>query len=405
MRSNTSIHEGRLATAQRRRRARHRLVATSGTGTGTGMVGIGIVCVRTWHTNTVEYMIRAEGRDGTACSVVFASLERLSQLRAELHAAGVAEAATTPFYIPPSAEQSIENQIALLDAWLAAQLSCNDPRATPVLARFLPVPSYLSLVHATPSPSPAWIHDGRVRRGVRARPTQLQAAQRRLAYAMLVMDTDDGEAEAEAGEQTWLTPAVFGLLCTDLHEQVGRSIAGLHYPRTHPTPEALVKVLQRRARVAAQARNGQKRAQQCLASEGVELQRLIDAGADVNGKTEFMDTPLKAAASAGDTTAIQLLLDAKASVDDCGQTYSQRTPLMLAALKSHERAMELLLDHGADVTLASSDGTSVVDVVTANYRIFSERMHARLGLLVHNNIQLSAYLVHTALHAISQPSP
>jgi hypothetical protein len=321
-------------------------------------------------------MIRAAGRDGVARSVVFASFARLAELRAELHAVGVAEATATSFHLPPSIDQTIENQIALLNHWLAAQFSSSNPLAAPVLARFLPVPSYLALVHATPSPSPPWVSDGWIRRGVRARPTRLQAAQRRLAFAMLELAPDD--ADAEAGEPTWLTSSlILDLLCNDVQEQVGKAMGGLDYPQNQPTPEALIEVIHRRATAMKQARSSQQRAQRWLISE---LKRLIDASVDVDGNNEFMETPLKAAAAAGDSAAIHLLLDAKASVDECGQSYSQRTPLMMAANGTHESAVEVLLERGADDTLVDTDGRSVADIVLAQPGKFSKKMHALVGL-------------------------
>lgn len=324
-------------------------------------------------------MIRAAGRDGVARSVAFVSFARLVELRAELHAVGVAEATAMAFHLPPSADQSIENQIALLEIWLAAQFSCTNPLATPVLARFLPVPAYLSLVHAMPSPSPPWISDGWIRHGVRAKPTRLQAAQRRLAFAMLELASDD--AEAEVGEPTWLTSSlILDLLCNDVQEQVGKAMGGLDYPQNQPTPEALIGVIQRRALATKQNWNNQQRVQRLLMSEGAELKRLIDAGANVDGQNAFMETPLKAAAAAGDYTAIQLLLDARASVDYCGQSYSKRTPLMLAASGTHERAMEVLTDHGADATLVDTNGRSVANIVLAQPGKFSKEMHALVGL-------------------------
>ena len=75
------------------------------------------------------------------------------------------------------------------------------PRAASVIAKFLPTPSYLSLVIDTPSPSAPWVSDNWARRGVRATPTRLQAAQRRLAFALAeltpTIDNDDEDADDE----------------------------------------------------------------------------------------------------------------------------------------------------------------------------------------------------------------
>ena len=312
-----------------------------------GLASIGIVGVCT-GTRT-GFLIRADGSDGVAGSVVCASWPRLVELREELHAAGLTAAGETAFHVPPSDDPSMQRQVAVLDAWLVAQLSAaqrDHPRAASVIAKFLPTPSYLSLVIDTPSPSAPWVSDNWARRGVRATPTRLQAAQRRLAFALAeltpTIDNDDEDADDPASESSWLSSyLIVDLLCGDIQKRIGEAMQGIDYPINQPTPEALVQAV--RGGVGSNPRLARARQYQTA-----ELKRMIDAGANVDAETAFKDTPLKAAALEGNTAAITLLLDAKASVDHCGQTYSQRTPLLLASQAGHQDAVDLLLSRGAD---------------------------------------------------------
>jgi len=135
----------------------------------------------------------------------------------------------------------------------------------------------------------------------------------------------------------------------DVQEQIGSEMTGIDYPRSQPTPEALVAAARTAGTTRVQQGRDIHRKEERVRQHGrLELKRMIDAGADVDGETAFKDTALKAAAGSGNTAAIDLLLDAGASVDLCGATYLQHTPLLVAAKAGHAKATALLLSRGAD---------------------------------------------------------
>ncbi len=86
------------------------------------------------------------------------------------------------------------------------------------------------------------------------------------------------------------------------------------------------------------------------------VERLIDHGADVNVRNEFLgDTPLEVAATLGHVEVVRRLLAAGADVTigtECG------TPLHMAAYSGRADVAALLLDHGADPNAHTPDGTT-----------------------------------------------
>ena len=275
----------------RKRIRRNNFVRTaSASGAPERVTALGIVGVRTslptvqglgYKPPGVKYIIRGAGSNGVARAYVSATLDQLAVLRAELHNAGVGAATDNIFYLPPSLAVGQANQASVLDEWLTAQLS--DELAAPILNKFLPCPSYLALVCADPSPSPSWI-----RPGSRVKPTRLQAAQRRLAFALAELEPPD---ESESTDMpVWLSSSlIVDLLCGDVQEQIGLGMSGIQYPHTQPTPEALVAA----SRVAGTKRLGlTPLRKECLRLRDLaELTRLIDAGPQqcemaVGGKSE-----------------------------------------------------------------------------------------------------------------------
>ena len=292
----------------------------------------------------IEFRIRATGSNNIVASLVYVSLSELHELREELHNAGVAAASETAFYPQPCSNIADESARygVVLDAWLKAQLSCDDPRAVPALAAFLPVHAYMGLVLTSPSPNtvPAWVEQAAwVRRGVRAKPSKLQAAQRRLALALAEL----GPADLEDDSRRIAISAAVDLLCGDLQEQVGVRIQGIDYPRRQPTPDALVLAVTARV-LPGLSEHTALRVRQL---QTAEIARMIEAGVDVNAKTTYKETPLKAAAACGNTAAVQLLLDARADVDDDAGTLSGHTPLDLATKHGHADTVALLLSRRA----------------------------------------------------------
>ncbi len=88
-----------------------------------------------------------------------------------------------------------------------------------------------------------------------------------------------------------------------------------------------------------------------------EIARLLDAGADIEGKGGFFSlgqTPLAIAVWYGRDEAVRLLLERGANTearDDSGDT-----PLLVAATFGRDKIAELLLEHGADPRVRGEGG-------------------------------------------------
>lgn len=87
--------------------------------------------------------------------------------------------------------------------------------------------------------------------------------------------------------------------------------------------------------------------------------QMIDRDADVN-KPGW--TPLHYAATGGNVSTMQLLLDNHAYIDAASPNGS--TPLMMAAMYGTDTAVKLLLDGGADPTLKNDLGLTAIDFAT-----------------------------------------
>ncbi len=85
-------------------------------------------------------------------------------------------------------------------------------------------------------------------------------------------------------------------------------------------------------------------------NDPVMLRSFLAKGADPDNREWTGQTPLQAAAEAGNVEIMKLLLDAGASVDKRG-VGGAMTPLMYAAQNGRVEAVRLLLGHGADVTV------------------------------------------------------
>lgn len=105
------------------------------------------------------------------------------------------------------------------------------------------------------------------------------------------------------------------------------------------------------------------------------VQRLLDAGADVNAANVFGATPLMAAVAAEDLETAELLLDRGADLE-AAPAMSQggfifgggRTALMWAAFRGDEAMLKLLLDRGAKVDAFTIGGTALTQAAWAERR-------------------------------------
>ena len=90
---------------------------------------------------------------------------------------------------------------------------------------------YLAAVYRRPFDSrPGWARDDR---GWEARPTVLEAAQRRLAFALSLAASRPAQRKPRA-------TAPVEMLVADVVEMVGRGVVGLDYPASPPSVQALV---------------------------------------------------------------------------------------------------------------------------------------------------------------------
>lgn len=87
-----------------------------------------------------------------------------------------------------------------------------------------------------------------------------------------------------------------------------------------------------------------------LAGQTDVVELLIDHGATVDGRNRNGFTALHAAAYGGHDETVQVLLDAGASIDD-QENWVEATPLHLAAEENHLEVADLLLANGAALEL------------------------------------------------------
>ena len=95
------------------------------------------------------------------------------------------------------------------------------------------------------------------------------------------------------------------------------------------------------------------------------VQALLDAGADLEARTEYGVTPLMLAASNNESSVVQALLDAGADLE--ARDVFGNKPLMEAARYNENAAVvQALLDAGADATATNEDGENTWDLIQEN---------------------------------------
>jgi ankyrin repeat protein len=91
---------------------------------------------------------------------------------------------------------------------------------------------------------------------------------------------------------------------------------------------------------------------------------LLAAGASVEARDRFGNTPLLLAAAAGQDEAIKLLLDAGARIDH--RNLAGSSPLLRAAMDNRWRTAVLLLERGADPNLANGQKLGALHAAAYN---------------------------------------
>lgn len=95
-----------------------------------------------------------------------------------------------------------------------------------------------------------------------------------------------------------------------------------------------------------------------------EVKRLLQEGADPNGKDRFGGSALEGAADGGFTEIVRLLVRKGADVNSRGTLGG--TPLILAAAKGHLEVARFLLESKADVNARADTGVTALTVAKQN---------------------------------------
>ncbi len=193
--------------------------------------------------------------------------------------------------------------------------------------------SYLQLVQASPSLAPAWTNHVQ---WARRRPTLLQAAQRRLAWAEVLLPIPVRRA------LDWLV--------SDMVEMVGgQFVIGLMFPQSEPCVASMIAAIK--------------------ASDETELLLLLASSADVNGvdlrpqhahRGASGGTALLAACLHNNVRAVQILVKHGAEVDKSDEIGGW-SPLMVAAGSGYTGAVHELLSAGADWRRKTHLGETALD--------------------------------------------
>ena len=100
-----------------------------------------------------------------------------------------------------------------------------------------------------------------------------------------------------------------------------------------------------------------------IANDIAEIQKIIDAGTEVNTKDALDRTPLHLAAFYGQAKIIDLLIDHGAEVDV--KDHTGLTPLLAAVISGGRTSVKALLERGADIQLANREGQTALHLAAA----------------------------------------
>ncbi|MFK7995872.1 MAG: ankyrin repeat domain-containing protein [Granulosicoccus sp.] len=122
-------------------------------------------------------------------------------------------------------------------------------------------------------------------------------------------------------------------------------------------------------------------------NNGVAVDSLLAAGTSpdilVGG-----NTPLRLAASSGDSTIVESLLIAGADVDNPALSAKRHSPLMVAIINNNHEAAAMLLDHGANVNHLDYRGLSAMEhAVITDQRQGSETFGDLLSMHINSRIE------------------
>jgi ankyrin repeat protein len=132
--------------------------------------------------------------------------------------------------------------------------------------------------------------------------------------------------------------------------------APLHEAVTNGDIEGAAQLIQRGAALEEVDEDGETPlTAAALAGESVIVELLIEHGAQVNGRNAGGFTALHAAAYNGHITIVEVLLDHDADIND-QDNKAKIAPLHAAAEKDHLKVAELLIDRGARLDLKELNG-------------------------------------------------
>lgn len=96
----------------------------------------------------------------------------------------------------------------------------------------------------------------------------------------------------------------------------------------------------------------------------VQIERLIELGANLNTCDGEWRTPLHFSVMRGDIVLVQLLVEAGANLE--AKNSEDRTPIFFATEPDKKNILNILLEHGADVTVKDCFEQTVLDFANNN---------------------------------------